>query len=175
ELSQPDGPNFKVNGHRVKHYFGGDLPPKLGHSPQGVGCAEDEKSLPWDDLASKSYSRVEREAMYFAKHCTDNANIIRKRPKSDKHGHGNGKTQADSMEQDLLVHVPAQQENDTSRALIGLKNDIRGIVSITHDWKKRRAGSFGASTDLKAPRKIPSPANKYKTSLHSQENIRRVF
>nr|GEX14442.1 reverse transcriptase domain-containing protein [Tanacetum cinerariifolium] len=26
ELSQPDGPNFKVNGHRVKHYFGGDAP-----------------------------------------------------------------------------------------------------------------------------------------------------
>ncbi|GJZ49038.1 reverse transcriptase domain-containing protein [Tanacetum coccineum] len=31
ELSQPDGPNFKVNGHRVKHYFGGDLPPKVVH------------------------------------------------------------------------------------------------------------------------------------------------
>ncbi|GJS52269.1 reverse transcriptase domain-containing protein [Tanacetum coccineum] len=28
ELSQPDGPNFKVNGHRVKHYFEGYLPPK---------------------------------------------------------------------------------------------------------------------------------------------------
>ncbi|GKD01937.1 reverse transcriptase domain-containing protein [Tanacetum coccineum] len=26
ELSQPDGPNFKVNGHRVKHYFGGNVP-----------------------------------------------------------------------------------------------------------------------------------------------------
>nr|GEY43828.1 reverse transcriptase domain-containing protein [Tanacetum cinerariifolium] len=26
EFSQPDGPNFKVNGHRVKHYFGGDVP-----------------------------------------------------------------------------------------------------------------------------------------------------
>nr|GEZ02367.1 reverse transcriptase domain-containing protein [Tanacetum cinerariifolium] len=26
ELSQPDGPNFKVNGHRVKHCFGGDVP-----------------------------------------------------------------------------------------------------------------------------------------------------
>nr|GEY81552.1 hypothetical protein [Tanacetum cinerariifolium] len=26
ELSQPDGPNFKVNGHRVNHYFGGDIP-----------------------------------------------------------------------------------------------------------------------------------------------------
>nr|GFA18667.1 reverse transcriptase domain-containing protein [Tanacetum cinerariifolium] len=24
ELSQLDGPNFKMNGHRVKHYFGGD-------------------------------------------------------------------------------------------------------------------------------------------------------
>nr|GEU81642.1 reverse transcriptase domain-containing protein [Tanacetum cinerariifolium] len=27
ELSQPDGPNFKVNGYHVKHYFGGDIPP----------------------------------------------------------------------------------------------------------------------------------------------------
>nr|GEX22704.1 reverse transcriptase domain-containing protein [Tanacetum cinerariifolium] len=26
ELSQPDGPNIMVNGHRVKHYFGGDMP-----------------------------------------------------------------------------------------------------------------------------------------------------
>nr|GEY74722.1 reverse transcriptase domain-containing protein [Tanacetum cinerariifolium] len=26
ELSQPDGPNFKVNGHRFKHYFGEDVP-----------------------------------------------------------------------------------------------------------------------------------------------------
>ncbi|GKD42300.1 reverse transcriptase domain-containing protein [Tanacetum coccineum] len=29
ELSQPDGPNFKVNGHRVKHYFVGDIPSKV--------------------------------------------------------------------------------------------------------------------------------------------------
>nr|GFA07476.1 reverse transcriptase domain-containing protein [Tanacetum cinerariifolium] len=26
KLTQPDGPNFKVNGHRVKHYFGEDIP-----------------------------------------------------------------------------------------------------------------------------------------------------
>nr|GFA05858.1 reverse transcriptase domain-containing protein [Tanacetum cinerariifolium] len=26
ELSQTDGPNFKVNGHRLKHYFGEDMP-----------------------------------------------------------------------------------------------------------------------------------------------------
>nr|GEU98028.1 reverse transcriptase domain-containing protein [Tanacetum cinerariifolium] len=29
ELPQPDGPNFKVKGHRVKHYFGGDIPSKV--------------------------------------------------------------------------------------------------------------------------------------------------
>ncbi|GJR54939.1 reverse transcriptase domain-containing protein [Tanacetum coccineum] len=36
ELSQPDGPNFKVNGHRVKHYFGGRTTkgsPGSPHSP----------------------------------------------------------------------------------------------------------------------------------------------
>ncbi|GKD29603.1 reverse transcriptase domain-containing protein [Tanacetum coccineum] len=27
ELSQTDGPNFKVNCHRLKHYFGEDIPP----------------------------------------------------------------------------------------------------------------------------------------------------
>nr|GEW52438.1 reverse transcriptase domain-containing protein [Tanacetum cinerariifolium] len=26
ELSQTNGPNFKVNGHRIKHYFGKDIP-----------------------------------------------------------------------------------------------------------------------------------------------------
>nr|GFA54957.1 hypothetical protein [Tanacetum cinerariifolium] len=26
ELSQANGPNFKMNGHRIKHYFGGDVP-----------------------------------------------------------------------------------------------------------------------------------------------------
>nr|GFB05633.1 reverse transcriptase domain-containing protein [Tanacetum cinerariifolium] len=26
ELAQPGGPNFKVNGHRLKHYFGEDVP-----------------------------------------------------------------------------------------------------------------------------------------------------
>ncbi|GJT84588.1 reverse transcriptase domain-containing protein [Tanacetum coccineum] len=29
ELSQPNDPNFKVNGHRVKHYFGEDIPSKV--------------------------------------------------------------------------------------------------------------------------------------------------
>nr|GFA84281.1 reverse transcriptase domain-containing protein [Tanacetum cinerariifolium] len=26
ELSQANGPNFKVDGHRINHYFGGDVP-----------------------------------------------------------------------------------------------------------------------------------------------------
>ncbi|GKF31309.1 hypothetical protein Tco_0101107, partial [Tanacetum coccineum] len=29
ELSQTDRPNFKVNGYRLKHYFGGDIPPMV--------------------------------------------------------------------------------------------------------------------------------------------------
>nr|GEU65415.1 reverse transcriptase domain-containing protein [Tanacetum cinerariifolium] len=29
ELSQPDEPNLKVNGHRLKQYFGGDIPPMV--------------------------------------------------------------------------------------------------------------------------------------------------
>nr|GEY25942.1 reverse transcriptase domain-containing protein [Tanacetum cinerariifolium] len=36
DLSQPDGPNFKVNGHRVKHYFGGDIPLKVAPDLQTI-------------------------------------------------------------------------------------------------------------------------------------------
>nr|GEW84648.1 reverse transcriptase domain-containing protein [Tanacetum cinerariifolium] len=34
ELSQPDRPNFKVNGHRLKHYFGEDIPKLVVHDLQ---------------------------------------------------------------------------------------------------------------------------------------------
>ncbi|GJZ89523.1 reverse transcriptase domain-containing protein [Tanacetum coccineum] len=39
ELSQPNGPNFKVNGHRVKHYFRGDLPPKAKDLWENINTA----------------------------------------------------------------------------------------------------------------------------------------
>ncbi|GJZ10724.1 reverse transcriptase domain-containing protein [Tanacetum coccineum] len=84
ELSQPDGPNFKVNGHRLKHYFGGDLPPKPGHLAARLGCAE-TKVATWDDLAFKLII-----IGWNVKHSTDIAKITRKRLKPDNHGHGNG-------------------------------------------------------------------------------------
>nr|GEV24849.1 reverse transcriptase domain-containing protein [Tanacetum cinerariifolium] len=53
ELSQPDGPNFKVNGHRLKHYFGEHIPklvvPDLqtlskDHYIQGISILENVKT-----------------------------------------------------------------------------------------------------------------------------------
>nr|GEZ23065.1 reverse transcriptase domain-containing protein [Tanacetum cinerariifolium] len=45
ELSQANGPNFKVNGHRIKHYFGGDVPqlsPVIHQPPQELRIPEME-------------------------------------------------------------------------------------------------------------------------------------
>nr|GEV58649.1 DNA-directed DNA polymerase [Tanacetum cinerariifolium] len=39
KLSQPDGPSFKVNGHRVKHYFGEDS--RWENNPGKLGAAMD--------------------------------------------------------------------------------------------------------------------------------------
>nr|GEX37360.1 DNA-directed DNA polymerase [Tanacetum cinerariifolium] len=66
ELSQPDGLNIKVNGHRVKYYFGGEVKEKQ------------EK----DKIRSKPNKNEKR---------TDIGNITRKRPKPDKNEHENGK------------------------------------------------------------------------------------
>nr|GEU30928.1 reverse transcriptase domain-containing protein [Tanacetum cinerariifolium] len=49
KLSQPDDPNFKVNGHRMKHYFGGDVPqlvvPDLQTSPWINKCGDRVKLI----------------------------------------------------------------------------------------------------------------------------------
>nr|GEU60708.1 reverse transcriptase domain-containing protein [Tanacetum cinerariifolium] len=46
ELSQPDGPNFKVNGHRLKHYFGEDVPNLL----KSIRTHQSSGSLDFDVL-----------------------------------------------------------------------------------------------------------------------------
>nr|GFB98455.1 reverse transcriptase domain-containing protein [Tanacetum cinerariifolium] len=59
EISQATGPNLKVNGHRIKYYFGGDVPqlvvPDLQTSPLikpsmgGLGQAQRPKtSASWE-------------------------------------------------------------------------------------------------------------------------------
>nr|GEX75829.1 reverse transcriptase domain-containing protein [Tanacetum cinerariifolium] len=50
ELSQPDGPHFKVNGHRLKHYFGEDVSKLNGDQPlpviAQVSLAENAQNAP---------------------------------------------------------------------------------------------------------------------------------
>ncbi|GJR44747.1 reverse transcriptase domain-containing protein [Tanacetum coccineum] len=45
ELSQNSGPNFKVNGHRLKHYFGGDIPQLVVPDLQTIDFPDCEDSL----------------------------------------------------------------------------------------------------------------------------------
>nr|GEV42506.1 reverse transcriptase domain-containing protein [Tanacetum cinerariifolium] len=43
ELSQPNGPTFKVNGHRVKHYFGGFIPTMIEVSRVRFDCPDSQE------------------------------------------------------------------------------------------------------------------------------------
>ncbi|GJT59386.1 reverse transcriptase domain-containing protein [Tanacetum coccineum] len=107
ELSQPDGPNFKVNGHRVKHYFGGDLPPKLEIfvilSPRldyafdflnsSMGLAFDKfRKEQSNDRVKYEWDAKQGLVGNLKSSCTDIAKITRKQSKLDKHGHENGKS-----------------------------------------------------------------------------------
>nr|GEY66308.1 DNA-directed DNA polymerase [Tanacetum cinerariifolium] len=75
ELSQPNGPNLKVNGHRVKHYFRGDIPSKrflrlAGFLGTAAGTEEEQaKNFQWglhrstlNHLMSMSYTDVAQVA-----------------------------------------------------------------------------------------------------------------
>ncbi|GKF09315.1 hypothetical protein Tco_0043539, partial [Tanacetum coccineum] len=50
ELSQANRPNFKVNGHRVKHYFGGAIP------TEDCSDCEDSRALSFVVLHHKSFA-----------------------------------------------------------------------------------------------------------------------
>nr|GEW96667.1 reverse transcriptase domain-containing protein [Tanacetum cinerariifolium] len=66
ELSQPDGPNFKVNGHRVKHYFGGDIPSKEPSYNQNYNdnyYSHDLPSFPCCDNCGGSHATFECQPM----------------------------------------------------------------------------------------------------------------
>nr|GEW54709.1 reverse transcriptase domain-containing protein [Tanacetum cinerariifolium] len=58
ELSQPDGTNFKVNGHRVKHYFGEDIPQlvvpdlQFSYGPMNLGSSQASDSVNKNSSAS---------------------------------------------------------------------------------------------------------------------------
>ncbi|GJR38076.1 reverse transcriptase domain-containing protein [Tanacetum coccineum] len=43
ELSQNSGPNFKVNGHRIKHYFGGDVPTEVFPDYEGSRFTDNQE------------------------------------------------------------------------------------------------------------------------------------
>ncbi|GKA40463.1 reverse transcriptase domain-containing protein [Tanacetum coccineum] len=55
ELSQNSGPNFKVNGHRLKHYFGGDVP-QLVNGYSSNASSDDE--LPPVHPSTSSFPEV---------------------------------------------------------------------------------------------------------------------
>nr|GEX85599.1 reverse transcriptase domain-containing protein [Tanacetum cinerariifolium] len=82
ELSQPNGPNFKVNGHRVKHYFGGDI---------SSNVVPDLHTSPWTnkygDRVKLCDSATKNKAFR-----TDLAKITKKGPKPDKIEHEHSRT-----------------------------------------------------------------------------------
>nr|GEY98139.1 reverse transcriptase domain-containing protein [Tanacetum cinerariifolium] len=82
ELSQPDGPNFKVNGHRVKHYFGEDVP-QLDEYTSGI-----LNLAYYIALGYMVQIRLVHLCLQEPKG-TDIANITRK---PDKNGHEKGKS-----------------------------------------------------------------------------------
>nr|GEX02996.1 reverse transcriptase domain-containing protein [Tanacetum cinerariifolium] len=67
ELSQPNGPNFKVNGHRVKHYFGGDIPSKVPqdeHLDFDDDSVHEDYTIPYDRYLTtkeKGHRKVNQE------------------------------------------------------------------------------------------------------------------
>ncbi|GKA55865.1 hypothetical protein Tco_0754937 [Tanacetum coccineum] len=81
ELSQNSGPNFKVNGHRLKHYFGGDIP------TEDFPDCEDSRACSIHKSFTSSASFWESR--------TDNQEKDEKQSQNDKTGLGMEKTVKD--------------------------------------------------------------------------------
>nr|GFA01110.1 retrovirus-related Pol polyprotein from transposon TNT 1-94 [Tanacetum cinerariifolium] len=65
ELSQANGPNFKVNGHRIKHYFGGNVPQLEVNRHEVLGYIGD-KLVCWPSKKQNYVSISTAESEYVA-------------------------------------------------------------------------------------------------------------
>ncbi|GJR10810.1 reverse transcriptase domain-containing protein [Tanacetum coccineum] len=102
ELSQNSGPNFKVNGHRLKHYFGGDVPQ--------LDCPDCE-----DSRACSFAFRVSHPQLHFGNPgARPRKRIFKKKAKNDQARDGKpnkqiqareGKDQEKSEAKTLRTHV----------------------------------------------------------------------
>ncbi|GJR29138.1 retrovirus-related pol polyprotein from transposon TNT 1-94 [Tanacetum coccineum] len=114
----PMARNFKVNGHRVKHYFGGDIPPKA------FSLEVHASRLLFSDGVSKALARnddgglLEKESIHGAMY-----GYIRnhkKTSKTGKHEHGNQKStkearkSSQSQEKSTLSHLLSHTKNSVN-------------------------------------------------------------
>ncbi|GJX82844.1 hypothetical protein Tco_0332325 [Tanacetum coccineum] len=88
ELSQNSGPNFKVNGHRIKHYFGGDVPTEVVPDLQTY-------SRIMKALDSVIFNSSFTSSASFWEFRTDNQEKDEKQSQNDKTGLGMEKTVKD--------------------------------------------------------------------------------
>nr|GEV00541.1 reverse transcriptase domain-containing protein [Tanacetum cinerariifolium] len=77
ELSQANRPNFKVNGHRVKHYFGGDVPQ--------LDCPDCEVSRALSFCVS--FTRASHPQLHFGNPETDTQEKDKNKAQNDKTKH----------------------------------------------------------------------------------------
>nr|GEV49151.1 reverse transcriptase domain-containing protein [Tanacetum cinerariifolium] len=95
ELSQANRPNFKVNGHRVKHYFGGDVP-----QLDCLDC-DDSRALSF----YPSFTRASHPQLHFGNpdililstNETDTQEKEKNKSKNDKTEHGMEKLEKDKV------------------------------------------------------------------------------
>ncbi|GJS90890.1 reverse transcriptase domain-containing protein [Tanacetum coccineum] len=75
ELSLTSGSNFKVNGHRLKHYFGGDIPPMVvpdlqtfphGQLNPGSSQARDSDYPDYEDSRARGFVQRSLDLHFFA-------------------------------------------------------------------------------------------------------------
>ncbi|GJU76627.1 reverse transcriptase domain-containing protein [Tanacetum coccineum] len=98
ELSQNSGPNFKVNGHRIKHYFGGDIPtedfPVCEDSQVSTKVSHPQLQFGNPSLLSPHCVRT-RQYLSMGDFGTDNTEKDEKQSQNDKTGLGMEKTAKD--------------------------------------------------------------------------------
>nr|GEU40600.1 reverse transcriptase domain-containing protein [Tanacetum cinerariifolium] len=124
ELSQANGPNFKVNGHRVKHYFGGDVPQ--------LDCPDCEVSRALSFCLS--FTRASHPQLHFGNPETDTQEKDKNKAKNDKIEHKMEKIEKDKVIRSRKVKVnlgDVKVNPDKAEAEKWRKYNLRGQICKT--------------------------------------------
>nr|GEX18314.1 reverse transcriptase domain-containing protein [Tanacetum cinerariifolium] len=128
ELSQANGPNFKVNGHRIKHYFGGDVSQLVKENQEKNKIRSKPDKNGKHDEAGKSQKQLQSSSSMSSQFVTSMLNLT---PDAEMESIFETTSQMDVQTPTLVAPLPMSAPTLTPSTIATITTTLQAPTPLT--------------------------------------------